>query len=536
MTKQFSYYHFAYCKTELNWNDLLKNVSSCIVYKDKCLDNILSQTVPFNTSSDLPVNEQSNTEDNQMDSNHSEGTQHDRTEENTINNDSTNSFYIISNEKVLNINVNFTNEYINYQDIENVIMSNEIVYIKGFLLLRRKKILINKLINSNSDNDFNDLSNKLNLDNWKYEFYHKKFLFKKMNKLISKNVLPTVYDIKRDHPLIVFFMNFLSNCFKLINKRIFSIIIIGDTKIGKSVCFKECLTSPGYIEYHNSMLEFSKCSNENKKIFRLLDDINWNTVDIMTLKTILNRNVASVDVKYSYGIIYPMINIFLMNKEDYLIFQKKYVDIWSFISNNVAIYPKQLDNSIEEEMNELYDSNKTLDSYLFNDIIDLNQFENEFDYQISANVHPNIYECIKSKLIDIKPYIYDNRQFIDLTSADISMIPNRQLIENEMIRKIKEVETQEKYNEKVKKVEKKPKLVTNHHKKSNRIKSKLNTEEFHDFDGNINSGMFSEDGDDDDLEGDSFDNDDDIKANMDEDDEYDEANDDDDLDNDSFNC
>ena len=535
MTRQLSYYHFSYCKSNLDWNDLLKNISSCIVYKDKYLDNILSQS---STSSNLqPVsNESMNTNDSaiNVDDNHSDNSKSDETEE-TSNTNS--SFYIISNDKVININVNVTSEYISYQDVENIIMSNEIVYIKGFLLLRRKQVLINKLINSNSDNDFNNLSNKLNLDNWKYEFYHKKFLFKKMDKLISKNVLPTLYDIKRDHPLIVFFMDFLRNCFKLINKRIFSIIIIGDTKIGKSVCFKECLTSPNYIEYHNSMLEFSKCSNENKKIFRLLDDINWNTVDIMTLKTILNRNVASVDVKYSYGIIYPMINIFLMNKEDYLIFQKKYVDIWSFISNNVAIYPKQVDNSIEEEMNELYDSNGNLEKYLLDDIIEIKQFETEFENQMTNNVHPNIYECIKSKLVNIQPYIYDNKQFIDLTSVDISMIPNRQLIENEMIRKIKEVETKERYDQKVKGLEKKPKLIKfrksikhRHSKKLNRIDDYDKMEEYNDSlnEPNMDGDIFDEmEGDDEsgDIEGD--DEGDDIEGNFDDDNE---------LDNDSFTC
>jgi len=410
------YYYFGYTSKELNWEDIFKTSSNLIIYNDQTLDSVLQDV----------------------------------------------KYYIITSNKCLNSDISYTSEYISFQDVENVIMSNNIVYIKGFLFLRRKRILITKMINSSCDNDFNKLSNKLNLDNWKYEFYHKKFLFKKMDKLIKRNTIPTLYKIKKDHPLIIFFMDFLRSCFKIINKRIFSIIIIGDTKIGKSICFKDCLINNKYIEYHNSMLEFSKCSDENKKLFRLLDDINWNTVDVMTLKTILNRNVASVDVKYSYGIIYPMINIFLMNKEDYMIFQKKYVDIWSFISNNVAIYPKQENNKVIEEQIQLYDSNELLDSLLFDDIIKLNDFDKDFNDQIENGKEPDIYECIKSKLLDIQPYIYDNKQFIDLTSFDISLIPNRQLIENEMLRKIKEAETKEKYMEKV---EKKPKKLNNNKKK-----------------------------------------------------------------------
>jgi hypothetical protein len=225
-----------------------------------------------------------------------------------------------------------------------------------------------------------------------------------------------------------------------------------------------------------------------------------------------------------------------MNKEDYLIFQKKYVDIWSFISNNVAIYPKQVNNSIEEEMNELYDSNRNLEKYLLDDVIEIKQFENEFDHQITTNVHPNIYECIKSKLINIQPYIYDNKQFIDLTSVDISMIPNRQLIENEMIRKIKEVETKERYDQKVKGLEKKPKLIKSrksikhhHSKKLNRTDDLDKMEEYHNSLDEPNMDEdFTDDMDGDDesnFEGDDFEGD-----NIDDDDGNDE------LDNDSFTC
>lgn len=507
MNKNY-YYYFGYCNLEINWEEIFKGNLNYIIYKDIILDQIL--------------------EKNEL-------------------------FYIIINEKILNNNIIYTNDYITIQDIENIIMSNNIIKIKGFLFYRRKKLLINKMINSSCDNEFNNISNKLNLDNWKYEFYHKKFLFKKMDKLINKNVLPIVYDIKKDHPLIIFFMDFLRNCFKIINKRIFSIILIGDTKIGKSICFKECLIPFKYIEYHNSMLEFSKCTDENKKLFRLMDDINWNTVDLMTLKTILNRNVASVDVKYSYGIIYPMINIFLMNKEDYLIFQKKYVDIWSFISNNVAIYPKQNNSEINEEILQLYDINKEFKSYLFNDIINLEPLENDFNEKINNNEISNIYEYIKNKLLDLQPYIYDNKQFIDLTSFDISLLPNRQLIENEMLKKIKEIETKEKYEEKV---EKKPKKINDKFNNKNCLDyyfnrdKKKNLKKFNkenNYDRNFNKDFneeFDEDFDEDfdnnyedDFDDNIIDNDNDNNdINPFNNKDYMEGDSSEDLLNDSFNC
>lgn len=408
-----AYYYFGYSPVDLDWAKTFIRAGACVVYLDSTLDSLV-------------------------------GGEKNR--------------YILTTEKIADVDITYTADFITFQDAENVLLSSDIVYVKGFLMFRKKRALIERMINSDCDNDFNEASTKLGLDTWKYEFYHKKFLFSKMGRLVNRNILSTVYAIRRDHPMIVFFIDFVRSCFKIVNKRIFSIILVGDTKIGKSVCFKECLVASRYIEYHNNMLEFSKCTDENKRLFRLLDDINWNTVDTMTLKSILNRNVSTVDVKYSYGIIYPMINIFLMNKEDYAIFQRRYVDIWSFISNNVAIFPKQ-GSEITEETALLYNPETNYDRPLFSDILDMEQHQADFDAQLERGDHPNIYECVRSFLVDSQPYIYDNRQFIDLTSTDLAVLPNRQLIENEMIRKIKEVETAERYQEKVehRPSEKKPK-------------------------------------------------------------------------------
>lgn len=478
MNKTF-YYYFGYSTASLNWQVTFSRAANVVVYNDAIIDRVLgtagmeedtastsalatapATTIGRGSNSDVTQSDTSDHEQHDQHDNH-DYNQHDQPASSAVSSaassavalspirNSTRMYYIITNEKITNADVTYTNDFVSTQDIENIIIANKLVYIKGFLFIRRRKYLIDQMVNSACDNDFNETSTKLGLDTWKYEFYHKKFLFNKMNRLVSKTTLNTVYDIKRNHPLIRFFQDFVRACFKVVNKRVFSIIIIGNTKIGKSICFKECMIDSKYIEYHNNMLEFSKCTDENKKLFRLMDDINWNTVDVMTLKSILNRNVSSVDVKYSYGIIYPMINIFLMNKEDYAIFQRKYVDIWSFISNNVSIYPRQLEKEITEETVQLYDQNSDFTRPLFDDIMDIRQYESTFDTQIKSGVFPNIYECIKSYLINDQPYIYDNRQFLDISTIDINLLPNRQLIVNEMNQKIKEVETEEKYKQKV---------------------------------------------------------------------------------------
>lgn len=431
-------YHFGYSRSNMNWEEVMNKSTNVIVYNDMILDDIMLNRprIDFNhqsPTSSIESNDTQHTDNQQIEYNNQSMIEESRL------------YYIISNEKTFNPDVKYMPESLSNQDIETIILSNSIVYIKGFLFLRRKKSLLNQMVNSACDNDFNEISAKLGLDTWRYEFYHKKFLFNKMNKLINKTTIKKLYEINREHPLITFFQEFLRSCFKVITNRVFSIIIIGNTKIGKSICFKECLVDSKYIEYHNNMLEFSKCVDENKKLFRLMDDINWNTVDVMTLKSILNRNVSSVDVKYSYGIIYPMINIFLMNKEDYVIFQRKYVDIWSFISNNVSIYPKQTGEDVLEETEELYDPRKPFSKLLFDDIIPIGEYEEMFNREINRGDYPNIYERVKSFLITNEPYLYDNKQFIDITSIDINFLPNRQLLVNEMNQKIKEIETKEKY-------------------------------------------------------------------------------------------
>ena len=85
--------------------------------------------------------------------------------------------------------------------------------------------------------------------------------------------------------------------------------------------------------------------------------------------------------------------------------------------------------------------------------MDIDMYEDAFNQQIKDGVHPNIYECIKAFLINDQPYIYDNRQFLDISTIDINLLPNRQLIVNEMNQRIKEVETEEKYKQKVQNIE-----------------------------------------------------------------------------------
>lgn len=354
-----------------------------------------------------------------------------------------NTYHYVSYKNPMNNNYLLYDEKLKEIDIENILMNDNILLIKGFLFLRKKCNLLKSLKDCNNEDEFQEIANNLCLDTNKYDFYHRIFQMNKLQKLTNTIYNGTVFEIDRDHELIKCFNEFLINCFKTNNNRLFSIILIGNTKIGKSICFKNCLIPFNYIEYHNNFLEFSKTKDEKFKLFRLLDDINWNDVNEMCLKAILNRNISTVNIKYGYGYVYPLINIFLMNGEDFLIFYEKFKNIWNFIENNCIIYPEQNDYKyINEEENLLYKSNEEFNNnYLFNNIIDINLLN-------TLQIKNDIFNTIKDYLLLNKPNIYDNNQFIEFEEVDKVKVPSTKKITKQLknsisnkniIKKIKQI-------------------------------------------------------------------------------------------------
>lgn len=343
---------------------------------------------------------------------------------------------------------------ITMNEIETILLSSEVLYVKGFFMLRRKVGILKRIVHEENDDKFERDASLLNLEGWKHDFYYKQFNKNRIDSYKAVNFTKNIMDVNRSHPLIISAMNFLRNCFKTNNKRIFSMIIIGNTKIGKSICFKNCLIKQDYIEYHNNYLEFSKTTNVKKTMIRILDDINWNEVDEMTLKALLNRNVSTVNIKYSYGMVYPLINFFLMNKEDYKIFQKKYVNIWNFISKNVNIYPVQKGKKITEENDILYTNEPFENNYLFDEI---------YDGLDDIEIKSNMYQDLKEILLKTKTNVYDNKQFIEFDEDNEIKIPNINEVKNNLLNDYKEEDLYDEIlssenNKNVKKVKKNKKF------------------------------------------------------------------------------
>ncbi|EMS14051.1 hypothetical protein KM1_250970 [Entamoeba histolytica HM-3:IMSS] len=131
----------------------------------------------------------------------------------------------------------------------------------------------------------------------------------------------------------------------------------------------------------------------------------------------MNRNISSVDIKYGYEYIFPLIPIIIVNKEDYINFQRHFSDIWKFIERNAVIYPEQKEECIEEER-PIFTQKEVRGEYkyLFDSIIPVNELK-ECDTV-------NMNEWIKKELNEKHGYIYDIQKYIQLPSEKEIKLPN----------------------------------------------------------------------------------------------------------------
>lgn len=243
------------------------------------------------------------------------------------------------------------------------------------------------------------------------------------------------YMPKFDHPLCRSLLRHIRDEYKSNIDRFKCILIVGSSRIGKSYFVREHLVNPKYCITHSNELEFSKIANQPKKIFRILDDINWNRVDDMTLKCMINGTTAAVDVKYGTEYLFPLINIILMNKENYVQFRKKMVDIWEFIEKNMVIYPEQpKDGDVTEEISPLYTHEVIPEDspmpYLFDEIIP--------DKILQTLDGKNMNEEVHKYLIEHEGWIYNGSYERYPESKKSVYIGNPSLREKDINEKYKE--------------------------------------------------------------------------------------------------
>ena len=183
--------------------------------------------------------------------------------------------------------------------------------------------------------------------------------------------------------------------------------------------------------------------NQPNKIFRILDDINWDQVTSTELKTLMNRNISSVNIKYGYEYIFPLIPIIIMNGEDYKSFRQHFADIWEFIERNAVIYPPQKGKNVIEETDTIFTNQEVSfiesDTYLFSKIMDVNKLKD-------CNMN-NLNEWIKKELNQKESWKYDTRKYIQLPTKEDIKIPNPELSKKTILKQYEEFLLQKKVKE-----------------------------------------------------------------------------------------
>ena len=326
------------------------------------------------------------------------------------------------------------------------------------------------------------------------------------------------YKPDKNHQLYKTFIKYLEDIYRRGVDRFKTFICIGSTFIGKSVFFSKFVIPEEYYIYHSNYLEYSKMPNQPNKIFRILDDINWDQVTTTELKSLMNRNISSVNIKYGYEYIFPLIPVIIMNGEDYKIFRKHFSDIWTFIERNAIIYPPQDGKEVTEEKVPLFTNEPIRDysnrNYLFNEIIDIEQLK-------ECNMN-NMNEWIKQELNKTESWKYDTTRYVPFPERSNIKIPNPELNKNTILKEYEEYMLRKKVkemNNEGKEEEKKPREPWYQRYYQPKQQKRSNKSKFEDLE--CLSDEDDETYDEKDKDNDDYEDDEDMSETVEEDDEDD---------------
>ena len=341
-----------------------------------------------------------------------------------------------------------------YKEINKIINSGKYEIIRGFSFLQKQIAIKKEILDSKDQETFDMLAMKSGLEPYVINDLRTLWKNRRFEYLRSALVkqIDTLYKPNEEHPLYMAFVKYLEKIYKRGIDRFKTFICVGSTFIGKSVFFTKFLVPEQYYIYHSNFLEYSKMADQPKKIFRILDDIHWEQVSSTELKALMNRNISSVNIKYGYEYIFPLIPIIIMNGEDYKTFKSHFSDIWEFIERNAVIYPPQHRGNEEETVN-LFTKEISVnieDDYIFNNIMDIKELE-KFDGK-------NMNEWIRNELVKTCGWKYNTTRYIQLPENEQEIkIPNFELDKKTILKEYEEYLLRKKQKEMEN--EKKPKAV-----------------------------------------------------------------------------
>lgn len=422
-------------------------------------------------------------------------------------------------------------EYVEtYKEARKILLMGKEDAIKGFYFLRNQIRIQKEILCSLDQETFDRRSSESGLEPYIINDLRTVWKNKRLEQLqcALAHHVEKYYKPNEEHPLYTTFVKYLEDIYKRGVDRFKTFICIGSTFIGKSVFFGKFIVPEEYYIYHSNYLEYSKMPNQPNKIFRILDDINWDQVTSTELKSLMNRNISSVNIKYGYEYIFPLIPIIIMNGEDYKSFRQHFADIWEFIERNAVIYPPQKGRSVVEEQNTIFTNQEASfiksDAYLFSKIMDVDKLK-------ECNMN-NMNEWIKKELNHNESWKYDTRKYIQMPTCENIRIPNPELNKKTILKQYEEFLLRKKVKEmnKTEEEEKKPKEPWYKQIKQQRpvarkrpVKTRFDDLNFDDDessysnDYNKKKNSKYDDFDDDDDDDDSYDDDDDMSESDSED-------------------
>ena len=309
-------------------------------------------------------------------------------------------------------------------------------YVKGFYFLRNQIAVQKNILAARDQDTFDRRASESGLEPYIINDLRTMWKNKRLECLqcALAHHVETYYLPDTEHELYKTFIKYLEEIYKRGVDRFKTFICIGSTFIGKSVFFSKFIVPEEYYIYHSNYLEYSKMPDQPNKIFRILDDINWDQVTSTELKSLMNRNISSVNIKYGYEYIFPLIPIIIMNGEDYKMFRQHFSDIWTFIERNAVIYPPQTGKEVHEEQSTLFTRNVADETdpsiYLFNHILDVRQLK-----ECTMN---NMNEWIKKVLNSTESWKYDTQRYIQLPEKQDIRIPNPELNKKTILKQYEE--------------------------------------------------------------------------------------------------
>ena len=328
-------------------------------------------------------------------------------------------------------------EYLEPQkEIKKILLMDKADYVKGFYFLRNQIQIQQDILRSLDQQTFDKRAAESGLEPYVINDLRTIWKNRKLEYLQRSLVHQeeVYYRPDENHPLYQKFLEYLEDIYKRGVDRFKTFICIGGTFIGKSVFFTKFIVPERFYIYHSNYLEYSKMPNQPSKIFRILDDINWEQVTSTELKMLMNRNISSVNIKYGYEYIFPLIPIIIMNAEDYTIFRKHFSDIWEFVERNSVIYPEQNEGDVVEEKVPLFSDKRcelTNEVYLFNKILSIEDLD-----KCETN---NMNEYIKNQLDIKESWKYNTTRYIQMPKVQPNLkIPNPEINKKSILKQYEE--------------------------------------------------------------------------------------------------